>query len=87
MSSINPGSQGITGCVKSLTITYITDLPPSKKKELCEHCDQIDVWMQMATKMGFSDNDIEVKLKFLFLEHFLDVFYYGKRELKSCASF
>ncbi|KAM7363344.1 serine/threonine-protein kinase pelle [Cochliomyia hominivorax] len=57
--SSNPVSQGITGLSKNPTITYITELPPTKRRELCEHCDQIDVWMQMANKMGFTDNDIE----------------------------
>lgn len=59
--SSNPVSQGITGSLRTPSITYITELPPSKRKELCEHCDQLNVWMQMATKMGFSDGDIEVK--------------------------
>lgn len=55
------------GSSTNLSITYITELPPSKRKELCDHCDQIGVWTQMAAMMGFNENDIDVStLLFLY---------------------
>ena len=59
--SCNPVSQGAISRTRVPSTTYICDLPPSIKRELCEHCDEIDVWMQMAAKMGFSEDDIMVR--------------------------
>lgn len=56
--SCNPVSQG---GARVPSITYITDLPPSKTRELCEHCDELDIWMQMGAKMGFSEHDLAVR--------------------------
>lgn len=63
--SANWNSNGLSssgGGANSCNLTYIYELPPSKKRELCEHCDQINVWTQMAIKMGFSEDEIEVSI-------------------------
>ena len=61
--SCNPVSQGAISSARVPPATYIVDLPPSKNRELCEHCDEIDVWMQMAAKMGFSDDDADFMVR------------------------
>uniref|UniRef100_A0A1I8P9Z3 non-specific serine/threonine protein kinase n=1 Tax=Stomoxys calcitrans TaxID=35570 RepID=A0A1I8P9Z3_STOCA len=38
---------------------FIYDLPLSKTQELCDHLDALGVWMQLANRMGFGDDDIK----------------------------
>lgn len=66
MSAAATKSNGLSTSSRIQQAIFIYDLPLSKTEELCDHCDELGVWMQLASRMGFNDEDIKVSIYYVY---------------------